>query len=284
MLVSIFASIVLAIAAGLLAIARPRDRRWVHLLLILLVEFPLYLLLSYTLLEMSGSSGYRYDQYFFLLDQAFGAPSWPIGRFLADAPEFHKLVLLDYNCSIVISLFAIIWVLIRFGPESGWRALIATALIGGLIPPLYRLFPASGPIYAFPDFPYSLPHVLAPHAIVVRSAPNCMPSAHMASAILVLYLLSKMNVGRLLAGIHVVLTALATLGTGEHYMIDLVAAVPYTALIIWLCNDGGARLRQICLDCVAVLSTHRPRSAVPTWGGTAPAPADGTARQMPDLR
>jgi hypothetical protein len=41
--------------------------------------------------------------------------------------------------------------------------------------PIYCLVPASGPHYAYPDFPNILP-ALTPQAIALTDATNCVPS------------------------------------------------------------------------------------------------------------
>jgi len=38
----------------------------------------------------------------------------------------------------------------------------------------------------------------------------------------------------------VLLTAFSTLGTGEHYSVDLVAAVPFALGVQWLARVAGA--------------------------------------------
>lgn len=225
---------VLLLIASIMAILRPQDPRWPHLFLILLVVIPLNMLIPFALLELSGSPHQRYDQYFFKIDQLFGLPEWQLASLLNALPLLKKVVAFDYGHATCWTLLAVTLQLIVHGPRNGWRALITSALIGGLIPPFYRLLPASGPLYAFADYPYRLPQVVSPHVISLQAVPNCMPSAHMASALLVLYLAREIGIFRCLAWVHVGITILATLGLGEHYFIDLIAAVPYAAAIVIL--------------------------------------------------
>ena len=60
---------------------------------------------------------------------------------------------------------------------------------------------------------------------------NAIPSGHFAWALLAFWFARRYcspGVGRAFA-IYAALTALATLGTGEHWMIDLVLSVPFAA-------------------------------------------------------
>ncbi len=89
-------------------------------------------------------------------------------------------------------------------------------LIAALLAPLfYVAFPAVGPA-----------HLGDPGA-----PRNCLPSVHLSWALLcVVYIAPRL---RSVALVFALLTAVATLGTGEHYLIDLIAALPYTALVCW---------------------------------------------------
>lgn len=93
------------------------------------------------------------------------------------------------------------------------RAIILAAIFA---PIFYYLFPAVGPAH-----------------VGQHGAPrNCIPSLHLTWALqLVLYSQSHL---RYAAIIFLVPVAAATLGMGEHYVVDLVVAVPYTLVIYWL--------------------------------------------------
>jgi hypothetical protein len=58
-----------------------------------------------------------------------------------------------------------------------------------------------------------------------------------------------------LAGLFLILTLLATLGLGEHYLIDLIVAVPYTVSVRALCMSraGWSRERVLTAAFNAVL-------------------------------
>ncbi|HLY40037.1 MAG TPA: phosphatase PAP2 family protein [Terracidiphilus sp.] len=81
-----------------------------------------------------------------------------------------------------------------------------------------------------------MPHLTAAHVILLNVPPNCFPSMHTVSALLVLYWLRHWKWGCVVGALHMLLTILATLGLGEHYTIDLLAAVPLCFLAQWLTN------------------------------------------------
>lgn len=108
---------------------------------------------------------------------------------------------------------------------SGRRFEYARAWIVAAIPaPLFFVaFPATGPA-----------HVTDPVALR-----NCIPSLHMTWALLAVVYTSPR--WRAIAVIFAALTAAATIGIGEHYVIDLVVAVPYT----WATCRVVSRTRQL---------------------------------------
>jgi len=95
---------------------------------------------------------------------------------------------------------------------------------------LYFLFPAMGPKHAFPSFPAAAGAVHSA-AVALSGVPNAMPSLHFAAALLVCWLSKPWKWLYPITTAFAVLTALATLGLGEHYVVDLVVAVPYTLAV-----------------------------------------------------
>jgi PAP2 superfamily len=107
---------------------------------------------------------------------------------------------------------------------SNHRIALARALAFAAIlaVPIYLAFPAVGPL-----------HVSDPLA-----ARNCIPSLHLTWALL---LVPYGN--RPLCIIFALLTALATLATGEHYPIDLLVAIPFAVLVHAVCASIHAHTR-----------------------------------------
>ena len=94
-------------------------------------------------------------------------------------------------------------------PKKFFGSLLLAYLIGPLF---YLLAPAYGP-----------------HVLVGGGLPNCIPSLHMATALLIIVYRPKG--GLIPALLFAVGTAFVTLATGHHYVIDLVVAVPFTGFV-----------------------------------------------------
>ena len=86
----------------------------------------------------------------------------------------------------------------------------------------YVAFPATGPAYI--GNPYA--------------ARNCMPSLHLTWALLLMFYTEPP--WRWLCALFALGTAIATLTTGEHYLLDLLVAVPYSLLMFVVANGAGA--------------------------------------------
>jgi hypothetical protein len=94
--------------------------------------------------------------------------------------------------------------------ERRVRFLYSISLGAVLAVPCYMILPAVGPA-----------HVGDPRAV-----PNCMPSMHMTWSLLIFT--SLRGRAKWPAGAYAAIMALATIATGEHYMPDLIAALPWT--------------------------------------------------------
>jgi membrane-associated phospholipid phosphatase len=106
-------------------------------------------------------------------------------------------------------------------PRVMLRAMILASIIAACV--CYNLVPAVGPVFALADPMATNLKWLAEPGVGAR---NCFPSMHLGCTLLLAWNLR----GRVLkscAWIYVALTALATIGTGQHYFIDLIAAVPF---------------------------------------------------------
>ena len=97
--------------------------------------------------------------------------------------------------------------------------------------PLYLLFPAVGPI-----------HIHNPTA-----QRNCIPSMHFSWAIM-LCAFSDQRWLRNLMIVFAALTAIATLTTGEHYVIDLIVAFPFTYLFLRVVRLSRRNLQSVLVE------------------------------------
>lgn len=180
--------------------------------LIIAVAMPVFCLLSGAALAwVNRITPVLYDRQ--LAQWDFGvAPAiraWALARWWVIDP---------INVSYRALPLAMLLVLVATSGLRRRRLLYAMALAGVLAIPCYLLCPAVGPVHVNDP--------LAPR--------NCMPSMHLTWTLLLCVNAS----GRVkwLAGAFAAFTALATLATGEHYLPDLIAALPWTALITLLAN------------------------------------------------
>lgn len=122
---------------------------------------------------------------------------------------------------VTLPLMMLFVIAISNGAERK-RLLISAITASMLAVPCYLILPAVGPV-----------HVGDP------AAPgNCMPSMHLTWALLLW--INTRGRARWLTATFAFLTAVATLATGEHYLPDLLAAVPWA----WTIN----RLTQKLCD------------------------------------
>jgi hypothetical protein len=117
-------------------------------------------------------------------------------------------------------------------------SLLMLAGMGGWA--LYNVVPGTGPIYVFgASFPWqalpyhSLPKLFLEKIPVSGSVPrNAIPSLHVAWVLLLYWNTRGLSRHlRVFMAAYLALTVAATLGTGEHYFVDLIAAVPFALMI-----------------------------------------------------
>jgi hypothetical protein len=105
---------------------------------------------------------------------------------------------------------------------------------------LYNLVPATGPGYVFrADFPWhSLPYTMLRRLaldrmpVAVDVPRNAIPSLHMAWVMLLFWSTKGFSRAlRIFMAVYVGLTAVATMGIGEHYFVDLVAGLPFALFV-----------------------------------------------------
>ena len=203
-----------------------------------------------------------YDRLLYAVDYKFGGPpSWVIGRLFRAHASLFLACAYAYN-SLPLGMVACMW--LRWRDRQNrvhetadllWMA-VSLGIVGFL---LYQVCPAAGPIYLFPkQFPYAVPSVvgLATSPAPMQAVPrNAMPSLHVAWMLLLFW--NTRNRAwwiRLLATAYLVLTALATLGLGEHYLADLIVAPPLVVAIQAACTRSAARERWIACLTGAVIT------------------------------
>jgi hypothetical protein len=138
-----------------------------------------------------------------------------------------------YSFMLVACLFMVNW---GNGRLSGWlisRWIVAAVFGSGL----YFVMPAVGPAVAFDaTYPHALPDPAAvPLALFPASATgyrNAMPSLHTTWAFLIAIIAWRSGpIPRIVASMNLAATVIATLGMREHYLVDLIVAVPFTVAV-----------------------------------------------------
>ena len=166
----------------------------------------------------------------FVLGQAFSV--WPLLRTIAVA----LYIALPIPLALVYS-----GQLMR-SRKNAYPAMVALLLTGPIGILFYNLFPALGPAHIFlQDFPWHpMTTLQASHLfrepIAVKGVQNAIPSLHIAWVLLAWWYSRGLSVWeRGIALTFLAFTILATLGTGEHYFIDLVVAYPFGVMMQSLC-------------------------------------------------
>jgi hypothetical protein len=189
--------------------------------------------------------GWTWDPIVLGLDAGFGQPSFAVGRLAARHPALLTLLSLVYLFLPVV-MAAMLALEKRSSIESG-RGLLRPILLAAAVGyALYQVYPVLGPEPLFgARFPFGaavLPGPLRRMVDVsgIGEPRNCMPSLHVAWALLICWH------GRTLGGparasgaVWLALTILATLAMGQHYLVDLVVAFPFAALIDTLAGSGA---------------------------------------------
>lgn len=183
-----------------------------------------------------------YDAHLLKIDVAFGNPAYWIANFSNQAPEWIKTATAVIYASLAALFFPLVALLVRerkVRTLHGWRTMVIPFMVAMVC---YAWLPATGPIAAFggADFPAGIASsadVPAAMLSVQAAARNAMPSMHLSGAIWVLMIAAafRRKIFFALSLLFLAGTAWATLALGEHYLIDLVVALPFaTALGLWL--------------------------------------------------
>jgi hypothetical protein len=207
-----------------------------------------------------GLTPMTYDRLLYLVDSKFALtslgipPSWAIGRLFLDHNWMRTACGYVYNSlplGVAICL-AFQWQdrqrKIWYPLDLRWLSMT----LGGVGFLLYQICPAAGPIYLFPkQFPLMVPNlawIAAAPGLLGDVPRNGMPSLHVASTMLLFWNMRHRAWWiSILAGIYVGMTALATLGLGEHYLVDLMVALPIGLVMqaLWLRTRGPLRWAAI---------------------------------------
>jgi hypothetical protein len=212
----------------------------------------LLVLLAYLSPGLLGATGRLHpktlDLYLYAFDASLGMqPSFAVGRVVLRSWLLTRVCVFWYYALPAALMLVYAQQLVRRG-EAALSVFLAFFLAGPVGIIFYNLLPACGPVYLFPmrfpADPMTAGQVrglfLQPEE--VGGARNAFPSLHMAWALLAWWRGEGLpSWTRVLLLLFVAGTVLATLGLGEHYLVDLVVAFPF-ALMIQAVSVGGIPL------------------------------------------
>jgi hypothetical protein len=235
---SLFA-ILLVAAAPYFRIRYPRHRE----LVVHMLFPPLAAALTVVFLAISALlRPVTLDRYLYAFDGSLGfQPGAWAARFLLDHRALLSATEFAYM-NLALGMGLVYLALADRSRIAARRTLtlyIAIAVCGYFC---YYLFPGAGSAVVFgPAFPLHLPAVgdLRIEPIPVRFSPrNCMPSLHTSWVIAMFWSTRGFSrVARLAAGVFAALTLCYALS--QHYLVDLVAALPFT-LALYAATRGRA--------------------------------------------
>jgi hypothetical protein len=184
-----------------------------------------------------------FDLFLYSFDSSLGVQiSFAVGQMFWKFPWVRFACLVIY-IALPLPLALVYAAQLRRRRETALAVMLAFLVTGPLGVLFYNMLPACGPAHlfgaAFPFHPLSNAAAMrlkvAP--VVIKGARNAIPSLHMAWVLLVWW--NSRGLPRWIRGIALLfvgLTVLATLGTGEHYFIDLVVAFPFSLMVQALCS------------------------------------------------
>lgn len=231
-------------ALGLRALWSGKEKRPLFLFAFLpVLLFVLSEYMASTMLDFTEALHPKtFDLYLYSFDCSLHVqPSFLIGQIYSRHLWFRFVGLLFY-ITLPLPIALVYAAHLRRSSKSAFPAMLAFLITGPLGILFYNLVPATGPVHVFgPGFPWhplliSQARQLVLETIPVKGARNAIPSLHMAWVLLVWWNskgLSRWIRGTALA--FVAFTILATLGTGEHYFVDLVVAFPFALMVQSLC-------------------------------------------------
>jgi hypothetical protein len=183
------------------------------------------------------------DLYLYSFDGSLGMQiSFLMGMAFAKWPIFKNVSMLFYHgLPVAMTLICARHLANRTGKAlSVITAIVVTGPIGVAF---YNLFPALGPgIVPQLGFPYHLltraqTMNLALVEIAVPGPRNAIPSLHMAWVLLIWWYSRGLSLWtRAIAMLFLIFTVASTLGSGQHYLVDLIVGIPFAVFLESLCS------------------------------------------------
>jgi hypothetical protein len=175
-----------------------------------------------------------YDLYLYAFDASLHVQiPFAVGRYFAQHGTIRQISLLAY-IGLSVPIAVVYAGQLRRTGAKALQCFITFVITGPMGILFYNAVPALGPAHLFtknfPWHPLAIEQVrhLFLEPVALDGPRNAIPSLHMGWVLLAWWYsrgLSKTE--RAIALFYLVFVALATLGTGEHYFVDLVVAVPF---------------------------------------------------------
>jgi hypothetical protein len=169
-------------------------------------------------------------QFSFLLGQVFTRYQWI---------RFAGLL---FYIALPLPLALVYAAHLRLKSKNAFPIMLAFLVTGPMGVLFYNMVPATGPVHifgqGFPWHPLSTSQAmhLVLETIPLKGPRNAIPSLHMAWVLLIWWNSKGLSRWiRVIALAFAIFTVLATLGTGEHYFVDLVVAFPFALMVQALC-------------------------------------------------
>lgn len=211
----------------------------------------------------SGVNPLTDDAWLYAFDGSLGfQPSFVLGHIMYNSLFLTRVAMLTYLSLPFVMAVVCAWQIPVGGRRisTSWHMLTVLLLagVGGWL--LYTIVPGTGPIYAFGrDFPwkplsYEDLHrfALGKMNIPTGIPRNAMPSLHVGWAILLCWNSRKFPVAlRSAILVFLIVTIFATLGSGQHYLVDLVGSLPFavavqaTAALTFRDQSGSSKTQMI---------------------------------------
>lgn len=188
-----------------------------------------------------------FDVLVYKIDAAFFNINIPIINFYEKSHPLVLTAITEVYSLLSIFLFLVVALFIKESKHDKYHIVRVLVVPFGLAFICYSIIPLTGPIYAFGTqyLPLNMPkssELIANTIFVTPAARNAMPSMHLTGALLIFLLTAALNkkIYFYASILFLLLTAYATLALGEHYVLDLVVALPFSAFIgIGLANPDN---------------------------------------------
>lgn len=206
----------------------------------------------------------KYDYVLQSIDQALGVTAFQVARRFSEAGRNELLYVYESLSAIMIAWYGI-HLVIRDGDS---RKLLFSYLISFVVGALlYGIVPALGPRYAFgATFPNGNP-TFSPSPVPLDGYPNAMPSLHVATAFLLVMFSARKRWLLSISLFFLSATVAATLAL-EHYVIDLVVAVPFACFAVELAYGsliGAAKYLAVVLAWLSLIRFAWPGLVQHSW-------------------